>query len=106
LANEVLKGRGKVPVADYKVVQYVNDKTEDLSQSSSKRSCYSFCMCPGGQVVLTSTNPTELCINGMSFSRRSSKWANAALVVTVSAKDFDVLNLKGPLAGIEFQVSI
>ncbi|CAL9227510.1 unnamed protein product [Arabidopsis halleri] len=36
LASEVLKGRGKVPVADYKVVQYVNDKAEDLSQSSSK----------------------------------------------------------------------
>ncbi|KAF2531075.1 hypothetical protein F2Q70_00033343 [Brassica cretica] len=104
LAGEVRKGRGKVPVADYKVVQYVNDKDEDLSQSSSsKRSCYSFCMCPGGQVVLTSTNPNELCINGMSFSRRSSKWANAALVVTVSAKDFDLLNLTGPLAGIEFQ---
>ncbi|KAJ0262973.1 Uncharacterized protein HA466_0034190 [Hirschfeldia incana] len=103
LASEVRKGRGKVPVADYKVVQYVNEKDEDLSQSSSKRSCYSFCMCPGGQVVLTSTNPNELCINGMSFSRRSSKWANAALVVTVSAKDFDLLNLSGPLAGIEFQ---
>ncbi|CAH8355705.1 unnamed protein product [Eruca vesicaria subsp. sativa] len=103
LASEVRKGRGKVPVADYKVVQYVNDKDEDLSESSSKRSCYSFCMCPGGQVVLTSTNPNELCINGMSFSRRSSKWANAALVVTVSAKDFDLLNLTGPLAGIEFQ---
>lgn len=58
------------------------------------------------QVVLTSTNPNELCINGMSFSRRSSKWANAALVVTVSTKDFDLLNLNGPLAGIEFQVSI
>ncbi|KAJ4873063.1 FAD/NAD(P)-binding oxidoreductase family protein [Raphanus sativus] len=103
LASEVRKGRGKVPVADYKVVQYVNEKDEELSQSSSKRSCYSFCMCPGGQVVLTSTNPNELCINGMSFSRRSSKWANAALVVTVSAKDFDLLNLTGPLAGIEFQ---
>ncbi|CAH2077432.1 unnamed protein product [Thlaspi arvense] len=103
LASEVRKGRGKVPVADYKVVQYVNEKEDDLSQSSSKRSCYSFCMCPGGQVVLTSTNPTELCINGMSFSRRSSKWANAALVVTVSAKDFDLHNLQGPLAGIEFQ---
>lgn len=37
-------------MADYKVVQYVNDKDEDVSQSSSKRSCYSFCMCPGGQV--------------------------------------------------------
>ncbi|KAG2239952.1 hypothetical protein Bca4012_015455 [Brassica carinata] len=103
LASEVRKGRGKVPVADYKVVQYVNEKDEELSQSSYKRSCYSFCMCPGGQVVLTSTNPNELCINGMSFSRRSSKWANAALVVTVSAKDFDLLNLSGPLAGIEFQ---
>lgn len=57
------------------------------------------------QVVLTSTNPSELCINGMSFSRRSSRWANAALVVTVSTKDFDALNLHGPLAGVEFQVS-
>lgn len=56
------------------------------------------------QVVLTSTNPSELCINGMSFSRRSSKWANAALVVTVTSKDFDALNLHGPLAGVEFQV--
>lgn len=56
------------------------------------------------QVVLTSTKPSELCINGMSFSRRASKWANSALVVTVSAKDFDSLNLHGPLAGVHFQV--
>lgn len=56
------------------------------------------------QVVLTSTDPSELCINGMSFSRRSSKWANAALVVTVSSKDFSALDLNGPLAGVEFQV--
>lgn len=40
----------------------------------------------------------------MSFSRRSSKWANAALVVTVSSKDFAALDLHGPLAGVEFQV--
>lgn len=57
------------------------------------------------QVVLTSTDPSELCINGMSFSRRSSKWANAALVVSVSSKDFDALGYHGPLAGVEFQVS-
>lgn len=56
------------------------------------------------QVVLTSTKPSELCINGMSFSRRASKWANSALVVTVSAGDFNSLNLHGPLAGIHFQV--
>lgn len=104
LANEVEKGRGKVPVADYKVAKYVNDMENPSSNSlAASRSCYSFCMCPGGQVVLTSTNPGELCINGMSFSRRSSKWANAALVVTVSTKDFSDLGFHGPLAGVEFQ---
>ncbi|OMP03781.1 hypothetical protein CCACVL1_02271 [Corchorus capsularis] len=105
LANEVCRGRGKVPVADYKVAQYVSDDDEDspLNVESASRSCYSFCMCPGGQVVLTSTCPSEICVNGMSFSRRSSRWANAALVVTVSAKDFDALNFHGPLAGVEFQ---
>lgn len=102
LASEVNCGRGKVPVADYKLVKYVQDEDSDASAGAS-RSCYSFCMCPGGQVVLTSTNPSELCINGMSFSRRSSKWANAALVVNVSTKDFESLNFHGLLAGVEFQ---
>ncbi|AQK85952.1 FAD/NAD(P)-binding oxidoreductase family protein [Zea mays] len=55
------------------------------------------------QVVLTSTNPSELCINGMSFSRRASKWANSALVVTVSSHDFKPFQSHGPLAGVEFQ---
>ncbi|KAJ9557922.1 hypothetical protein OSB04_012536 [Centaurea solstitialis] len=100
LANEVRNGRGKIPVADYKVVEYVKGDDKDTSQP---RSCYSFCMCPGGQVVVTSVNPSELCINGMSFSRRSSKWANAALAVTVSQKDFSALGFHGPLAGVEFQ---
>ncbi|KAM1500613.1 hypothetical protein TB2_025458 [Malus domestica] len=103
LATEVRRGRGKVPVADYKVAKYVSGKDGEEPSGATSRSCYSFCMCPGGQVVLTSTNPSEICINGMSFSKRASKWANAALVVTVSAKDFDVLNLRGPLAGVEFQ---
>ncbi|KAL3535146.1 hypothetical protein ACH5RR_003607 [Cinchona calisaya] len=105
LANEVQNGKGKVPVADYKVAEYVSAEYEDtpLSSGPTRRSCYSFCMCPGGQVVLTSTDPSELCINGMSFSRRSSRWANAALVVSVSSKDFEALNLHGPLAGVEFQ---
>ncbi|OEL36379.1 hypothetical protein BAE44_0002599 [Dichanthelium oligosanthes] len=55
------------------------------------------------QVVLTSTDPSELCINGMSFSRRASKWANSALVVTVSSHDFKQFRSHGPLAGVEFQ---
>ncbi|KAJ4953631.1 hypothetical protein NE237_030463 [Protea cynaroides] len=104
-ATEVQNGRGKVPVADYKLVNYVDEedsRTATRSEETS-RSCYSFCMCPGGQVVLTSTNPSELCINGMSFSRRASRWANAALAVSVSSKDFEALKCHGPLAGVEFQ---
>ncbi|PWA74883.1 FAD/NAD(P)-binding oxidoreductase family protein [Artemisia annua] len=102
LANEVRSGRGKIPVADYKVVEYVKGEGNG-TPFTSQRSCYSFCMCPGGQVVVTSIDPTELCINGMSFSRRASKWANAALAVTVSLEDFSALGFHGPLAGVEFQ---
>uniref|UniRef100_A0A0D9WGH4 FAD-binding domain-containing protein n=1 Tax=Leersia perrieri TaxID=77586 RepID=A0A0D9WGH4_9ORYZ len=54
-------------------------------------------------VVLTSTNPSELCINGMSFSRRASKWANSAFVATVSSHDFKSFESHGSLAGVEFQ---
>ena len=53
LASEVHKGRGKIPVADYKLVKYVREQDEDSSAGSS-RSCYSFCMCPGGQVIFLS----------------------------------------------------
>jgi uncharacterized FAD-dependent dehydrogenase len=42
----------------------------------------------------------------MSFSRRASKWANAALVVSVTKNDFEALNYYGPLAGVEFQVGL
>nr|XP_048318301.1 uncharacterized protein Cbei_0202-like [Ziziphus jujuba var. spinosa] len=103
LATEVRSGRGKVPVADYKLVKYVGGEEGDTCVGAMNRSCYSFCMCPGGQVVLTSTNPSEICVNGMSFSRRASKWANAAIVVSVSTEDFHSLNFHGPLAGVEFQ---
>nr|CAD1829127.1 unnamed protein product [Ananas comosus var. bracteatus] len=106
LAAEIHEGRGRIPVADYKVVKYVSEENNDSSSESGdlSRSCYSFCMCPGGQVVLTSTNPSEICVNGMSFSRRASKWANSALVVTVSSSDFGPFQHHGSLAGVEFQV--
>lgn len=51
LSSEVQGGRGKVPVADYKVAKHV--RANDVNASADlrkKRSCYSFCMCPGGQV--------------------------------------------------------
>eukprot|EP00536_Pseudo-nitzschia_multiseries_P008783 jgi/Psemu1/199071/e_gw1.230.77.1 len=70
------------------------------------RGAYSFCMCPGGQIVPASTDPEEVCVNGMSFSKRDSIWANSALVVTVDPDDKILEEYKadhGVLAGLEFQ---
>ena len=72
-----------------------------------RRGVYSFCMCPGGQIVPSSTDPNEMCVNGMSFSKRDSRFANSALVVTVDADD-EILEPyrrlgHGVLAGLEFQ---
>jgi uncharacterized FAD-dependent dehydrogenase len=63
-------------------------KTENASTPGhDARACYSFCMCPGGQIVPTSTDPNELCVNGMSFSKRNSEWANSGLVSAISFDD-------------------
>lgn len=52
LAAEVHKGCGRIPVADYKIVKSVGegDAENDIELLEQNRSCYSFCMCPGGQV--------------------------------------------------------
>eukprot|EP00250_Pteridium_aquilinum_P021759 c25213_g1_i1 orf=91-2202(+) len=104
-ASEVQRGSGKIPVADYKVATNVEGSSSNsFTQQKLPGGCYSFCMCPGGQIVPTSTDPGELCINGMSFSKRSSKWANAALVMTVSSCDLEPFAAEhGPLAGVAFQ---
>jgi uncharacterized FAD-dependent dehydrogenase len=63
-------------------------------------------MCPGGQIVPTSTNVEELCVNGMSFSKRSSAWANSGLVSTITEADaapFVSGPDRAPLAGLDFQ---
>ncbi|CAM9147629.1 unnamed protein product [Phaeothamnion confervicola] len=114
-ADMVERGAGKVPVADYRLATQVHTtavrmlRLPFLLQAEGGRGCYSFCMCPGGQVVPTSVDPNEVCVNGMSFSRRGSKWANAALVVTVEPEDMaGVVGAAGadadsPLRGVEWQ---
>jgi len=92
----------KMPVPSYRLA---TDKAVDGTEGNF-RGAYSFCMCPGGQIVPSSTNPEEVCVNGMSFSRRDSKWANSALVVTVAPDDAILDEYKeehGVLAGLEFQ---
>eukprot|EP01032_Pedospumella_encystans_P021757 gene21757-24673_t len=83
-AGQCDRGKGKVPVADYKLAAEVRVVGADGAEEPENRQCYSFCMCPGGIIVPTSVNAEELCINGMSFSRRQSQWANSALVVNVN----------------------
>lgn len=64
------------------------------------RSAYSFCMCPGGYVVASSSEQKHLVTNGMSEYKRNGKNANSALLVGVGPSDFPN---EHPLAGIEFQ---
>jgi len=63
---------------------------------------HSFCMCPGGQIVASVSAPGFLCTNGMSNSRHSSPWANAAVVTTLGPREFG----DGPFAGVELQEAL
>ncbi|MCE0555864.1 MULTISPECIES: NAD(P)/FAD-dependent oxidoreductase [unclassified Motilimonas] len=76
--------------ADYKLVHHCKNG----------RTVYSFCMCPGGTVVASSSEPGRVVTNGMSQYSRNERNANSAIVVGVDPeKDFP----GHPLAGIEFQ---
>jgi uncharacterized FAD-dependent dehydrogenase len=67
-----------------------------------KRGIYSFCMCPGGEVILANSASEEVVINGMSSFARNKALSNAGIVVTVHPDDFGA----EPLNGIEFQEQI
>ena len=56
--------------------------------TSEGRGVYSFCMCPGGYVINSSSEENKLVVNGMSNYNRDSGYANSAIVVTVDNKDF------------------
>lgn len=64
------------------------------------RGVYSFCMCPGGEVVAAASEPGGVVTNGMSRFARDGENANAALLVDVRPEDF---GSEGPLAGVAFQ---
>ncbi|WP_297237615.1 FAD-dependent protein [uncultured Faecalicoccus sp.] len=56
--------------------------------ASNQKGVYSFCMCPGGYVIPSSSQKEHLVINGMSFSHRDGENANSALLVQVNEKDY------------------
>jgi len=81
----------RLPAADYKLA---------WNDPQSGRGVYSFCMCPGGEVVNSSSEERHLVVNGMSSWHRDRPWSNSALVVSVSPADFPE---RGVLAGVAFQ---
>ncbi|HEX9023111.1 MAG TPA: hypothetical protein VF799_04645 [Geobacteraceae bacterium] len=94
LINRIQYGAGehpRLPPADYALTW--NDRR-------TGRCAYSFCMCPGGEVVAAASEEGGVVTNGMSDYRRGSPYANSALVVNVRVGDFPA---DSPLAGIEFQ---
>jgi len=86
-------GHPMLGAADYKLVHHC----------ANGRAAYSFCMCPGGQVVAATSEPGRVVTNGMSQYSRAERNANAALVVNVEPADFPGDYRTNPLAGIEFQ---
>jgi uncharacterized FAD-dependent dehydrogenase len=69
-----------------------------LKSRVGERGVYTFCMCPGGEVICSATEPDGLAVNGMSYYARDGKNSNSALVVNVGVEDFE----PGPLGGLRF----
>jgi uncharacterized protein len=99
LINEIQYGRfvghPKLPSAAYRLVD-----------SEGGRGVFSFCMCPGGFIVPAATAEGEIVVNGMSPSRRNSKFANSGMVVSVEPEDGWRAGHPGQLTGVSVQRAI
>ena len=83
-------GHPALGAADYKLAVHLPDG----------RGVYTFCMCPGGQVVCAASEEQGVCVNGMSRFARDGRNANSAVLVGVGPGDF---GSEHPLAGVELQ---
>lgn len=88
-----------LPAASFSLV------TQSLYKNK-KKGVFSFCMCPGGFIVPSATSQKEVVVNGMSPSRRDSKYANSGMVVAVDEEDFLEFNDYGALKGMYYQESL
>lgn len=84
-------GHPELPPAEYFITAGI---------PGSDRSVYTFCMCPGGQVIACSSEAGGVVTNGMSFHARDGLFANSAVVVNVRREDFAD---NSPLAGLAFR---
>ncbi len=95
-----LTNRGEfLPASSYALVS-------QIPYEGVAKGVFSFCMCPGGFIVPSATSPGEVVVNGMSPSRRDSRYANSGIVVAVDNEDLPDYRQFGPLAALEFQKAI
>lgn len=87
-------GAPGLPAASYALSQQV--------KAGLDRGVYSFCMCPGGEVMACSSESDGVVTNGMSYSVQRSGFANSGVVVSVEPADFGGSE-KDPFAGVRFQ---
>ena len=85
--------RGSLPAADYSLNVHLPDGS----------SAYTFCMCPGGEVIAAASEEGGVVTNGMSLSRRDGENSNSAVLVTLGVEDFPY---EGPLGGMYWQRDI
>lgn len=85
-------GHGKLPPAEYQWVA-----------RTSGPDVFSFCMCPGGEVLPATEKPGFICTNGASRYKRRSPFATSGFVVTVETQQFPA---PGPLAGMHLQEEV
>lgn len=85
-----MAGHPRLGAADYRLA---------WNDPASGRGVYSFCMCPGGEIINAASETGGLVVNGMSRYRRAAPLSNSALVVSVGPTDFG----SHPLDGVRFQ---
>lgn len=83
-------GHPRLGAADYKMAFH----------DTNHRSAFTFCMCPGGEVIAAASEHGGIVTNGMSYNARKGRNANAALLVNITPADFPDSH---PLSGFTFQ---
>ncbi|MDR2510962.1 MAG: NAD(P)/FAD-dependent oxidoreductase, partial [Bacteroidales bacterium] len=87
---------------------YLSAASYNFAVQYQNRGIFSFCMCPGGLIIPTTSEHNKLVVNGMSNSQRNSPFANAGLVVNICQEDFKKYrrNENDALAGLFFRDEI
>ncbi|MCL2597916.1 MAG: NAD(P)/FAD-dependent oxidoreductase [Paludibacter sp.] len=84
--------------------KYLPVAAYSLTTQIDERGVYSFCMCPGGQIVPAVSAEDEIVVNGMSSSTRNSPFANSGMVVEIQPEDVpQKFHQFGELACLRYQ---